>query len=141
MSEQERGSSIIVKILIAAVLMVMLAALPVSGQDRPHAKTSGMDALGEFLRGMKTLADVKKALPGGDPFLERVRTKYEIPERIDIFAPRGGSEVIVLAFDDVPVVAVEWKKAARVGAQAQDQVGIGQGQALHPVGVGDLDLR
>lgn len=71
-----------------------------------------MDALGEFLRGMKTLSGGEKALPGGDPFLERVRAKYEIPERIDIFAPRGGSEIIALVFDseNLPVVDGKWSE-------------------------------
>lgn len=80
--------------------------------EKPQTSSSAMDALGEFLRGMKTLSGGKKALPGGDPFLEKVRTKFEIPDRIEIFAPRGGSDIIVLVFDGehLPVVDGKWSE-------------------------------
>ena len=40
-----------------------------------------------------------RALPSGDPFLEKVRTRYEIPERIPILSPHGGSSIIAFIFD------------------------------------------
>jgi hypothetical protein len=98
--------------LIVLVLIVAAGVSPVAATDKPQTDGSAMDALGEFLRGMKMLSGGKKALPGGDPFLERVRTKYEIPDRIEIFAPRGGSEIIALVFDSegLPVVDGRWSE-------------------------------
>ncbi len=99
------------------MLIVMLAvfaagALPAPAMEKPQTDSSAMDALGEFLRGMKTLSAGKKVLPGGNPFLEKVRTKYEIPDRIEIVAPRGGIEIIALVFDSehLPVVDGKWSE-------------------------------
>jgi len=98
--------------LIVMLAIVATGALPVPAMERPQTDSSAMDALGAFLRGMKTLSGGKKALPGGNPFLEKVRTKYEIPDRIEIFAPRGGSEIIALVFDSehLPVVDGKWSE-------------------------------
>ena len=87
-------------------------ASPVPALEKAQADSSAMDALGEFLRGMKTLSGAKKLLPAGDPFLEKVRTKYEIPDRIDVFSPRGGSEIIAFVFDSehLPVVDGKWSE-------------------------------
>jgi len=93
-------------------MIIIVAASSVPAAEKPQTDGAAMDALGEFLRGMKTLSSGKKALPGGDPFLEKVRTKYEIPERIEIFAPRGGSEIVALVFDSehLPVVDGKWSE-------------------------------
>ncbi len=93
-------------------MIIVVAASSVLAAETPQTDGAVMDALGEFLRGIKTLSGGQKALPGGDPFLEKVRTKYEIPERIEIFAPRGGSEIIALVFDSehLPVVDGKWSE-------------------------------
>ena len=96
-------------------MIVLITVSPVAAIEKLETDGAAIDALGEFLRGMKTLAGGKKALPGGDPFLEKVRTKYEIPERIEIFAPHGGSEIIALVFDSehLPVVDGKWSEISR----------------------------
>ena len=93
-------------------MIVTVGALPAPAMEKQQADGSAMDALGEFLRGMKTLSGGKKALPPGDPFLEKVRRKSEIPDRIEIFAPRGGNEIIALVFDSehLPVVDGKWSE-------------------------------
>lgn len=94
------------------LVIVAAGAMQVPATERPETDGSAMDALGEFLRGMKTLSGGKKLLPAGDPFLEKVRTKYEIPDRIDVSSPRGGSEIIVFVFDSehLPVVDGKWSE-------------------------------
>ncbi len=78
--------------------------------QKAEAPGSAVDVLGEFLKGINTLSSGKKVLPSGDPFLEKIRTKYEIPERIQIIAPRGGSSVIAFIFDNeqLPVMKGSW---------------------------------
>ena len=91
------------------LVIVAAGAMQVPATERPETDGSAMDALGEFLRGMKTLSGGKKLLPAGDPFLEKVRTKYEIPDRIDVSSPRGGSEIIVFVFDSEHLPVVDGK--------------------------------
>lgn len=86
-------------------------ATSATATDRPLDNTAA-DVLGEFLRGMNALSGGKKALPAGDPFLENVRSRYEVPERIQVLAPRGGSEIIVMVFNSerLPVVQGKWSE-------------------------------
>lgn len=70
------------------------------------------DVLGEFLRGINALSAGEKALPAGDPFLENVRSKYEVPERIQVLTPHGGNEIIVMVYNSerLPVVQGKWRE-------------------------------
>lgn len=100
-----------------AVLTMMIhfvTVFPAGAADKPLANGSVMDAMGEFLRGMNALSDGKKALPGGDPLQDKLRTKYEIPDRIQILAPRGGGEIVAMVFNSerLPVIEGKWIEIA-----------------------------
>jgi len=110
------GGLTILHVLISmAIMIALITTAPAGAKENLQTGGASMDALGEFLLGMKTLAGGKKALPGGDPFLEKVRTTYEIPERIEIFSPHGGSEIVALVFDSehLPVVDGKWSEISR----------------------------
>jgi len=99
--------------LIAVATMISLALVsPLAATEKPQTNGAAIDALGEFLRGINKLAGAKKALPSGDPFLEKVRTKYEIPERIQVLTLRGGSDIIAMVFssEHLPVVEGKWSE-------------------------------
>lgn len=97
----------------AAMIFGLFLLIPCAGaQQKPEIHEAAIDGIGEFLRGINILAGGTKALHSGDPFLERVRTRYEIPERIPILSPHGGNSIIVFIFDDeqLPVVKSVWSQ-------------------------------
>lgn len=95
-----------------SILTALSLNCSVSGQEKTEKKNSSaaIDALGELLRGLNNLSGGKKVLPTGDPFLEKVRTRYEIPERVEIIAPHGGTTIIAFIYDNehLPVMAGIW---------------------------------
>lgn len=111
-SGKTNGMHIFRILFIHIGMMIMLVITPSMATDRPEVNNPAIDALGEFLRSMNTLAGGKKVLPEGDPFLERVRTKYEIPDRIQIYSPHGGNEIIAMIFNSehLPVVEGKWSE-------------------------------
>lgn len=103
-------------ILLAIIIYFSAACAAVAADNRPHTDNGAvMDVLGEFLRGINALSGGKKALPAGNPFLEEVRSKYEVPDRVQVLTPRGGSEIIVMVFDSehLPVVEGDWSELSQ----------------------------
>ena len=101
------------QLLPAAMIFGLYILIPCAGaQQKPEIPEAVIDGIGEFLRGINILAGGTKALPSGDPFLEKVRTRYEIPERIPILSPHGGNSIIVFIFDgeQLPVAKSVWSQ-------------------------------
>jgi hypothetical protein len=109
----QRKNIIAFRLFTAVLIIIVLAAsLPAIAQERKETKNGGaaIDALGELLRGLNNLSGGKKVLPEGDPFLEKVRTRYEVPERVQIIAPHSGAAIIAFVYDNerLPVMDEVW---------------------------------
>jgi hypothetical protein len=92
------------KKLFRSFLGGVAVALIISGpfaqaHEDPRGLGITMDAIGEFLRTINTLSGGTRTLPSGDPFVENIRARFEIPERIPIISPHGGNSIIVFVFD------------------------------------------
>lgn len=89
-------SSSITAVIIAGLFVFMPCA---RAEQKPHIPEAAMSAIGEFLKAINTLSGGTKVLPSGDPFLEKVRIRYEIPERVPVLSPRGGSAIVAFIYD------------------------------------------
>ncbi|MBP1749527.1 MAG: hypothetical protein H6Q52_2066 [Deltaproteobacteria bacterium] len=101
------------RLLSVAIIVGLFISTHYAGaQQKPEVPEPAIDAIGEFLRGINILSGGTRALPSGDPILERVRTRYEIPERTPILSPHGGSSVVAFIFDSekLPVTKGPWKE-------------------------------
>lgn len=89
------------KTILRSCLAGVVMALFISG-SLAEAQQQGitMDAIGEFLRAIGVLSGGTRALPSSDPLVENIRARFEIPERIPIVSPHGGSSIIAFVFDN-----------------------------------------
>ena len=109
---KERNMIFVRSIITALIVGLFISTPSVWAQQSLRVPEIAMDAIGEFLRGINILSGGIRALPSGDPFLEKVRTRYEIPERIPILSPHGGSSIIAFIFDSeqLPVIKGSWSE-------------------------------
>ena len=69
------------------------------GAEQSPFDSKALDAVKEFVRGINSLSSTKRTLPQGNAFVESVRTKYGIPERVPILAPHGGTEIALFIYN------------------------------------------
>jgi hypothetical protein len=104
---------IFVRSITTAIIFgcLVLAPFADAGQ-RPYIPDAATHAIGEFLKAINALSGGTKALPSGDPFLEKVRARYEIPERVPVLSPRGGNSVVTFIYDSeqIPVAENAWRE-------------------------------
>jgi hypothetical protein len=99
-------------VLVAACALALLGAgllvtRPAWAGGTPSRKTGGnaaldgavLESLAELLQGIRTLDGARPQLAHGDDFVESVRTRYGIPERIPVISPRGGTDYIIFAYN------------------------------------------
>ena len=77
----------------------VLMAIVISSSFAEAQQGIRMDAIGEFLQAINVLSGGTRALPSGDHFVENIRARFEIPERIPIVSPHGGNSVLAFVFD------------------------------------------
>ena len=96
--------------LAAVTVVFIISGSFTEAHEDPRGPGITMDAIGEFLRTINTLSGGTRTLPSGDPFVENIRARFEIPERIPIISPHGGSSIIVFVFDSerLPVGRGAW---------------------------------
>lgn len=109
-----RNSPMVRFLVVLTICSVFSTSFTVFAQEKKETENRGaaVDALGELLRGLNNLSEGKKVLPAGDPFLEKVRTRYEVPERVEIIAPHGGTTIIAFIYDNerLPVITGIWSE-------------------------------
>ena len=101
------------RLMVTSIIFgcLALASFAEAGQ-KPDIPDPATHAIGEFLKAINALSGGTKALPSGDPFLEKVRARYEIPERVPVLSPRGGSSIVTFIYDSeqLPVVENAWRE-------------------------------
>jgi hypothetical protein len=97
---KDKNMKKIVRSFLSAVTVVfILSGSLTEAHEDVQGRGITMDAIGEFLRTINVLSGGTRTLPSGDPFVENIRARFEIPERIPIFSPHGGDSIIVFVFD------------------------------------------
>ncbi|MBP1750721.1 MAG: hypothetical protein H6Q52_3260 [Deltaproteobacteria bacterium] len=99
--------------MMTAIIFGCLTLAPFAEAGRkPDIPDAATNAIGEFLKAINALSGGTKTLPSGDPFLEKVRARYEIPERVPVLSPRGGSSIVTFIYDSerLPVAENAWRE-------------------------------
>jgi hypothetical protein len=98
--KRENMKNIFRSFLAVATFALFTSASFTDAQQSLCTPGKTMDAIGEFLRSINTLSAGIRALPVEDPLVENIRARFEIPVRIPIISPRGGTSMIVFVFDN-----------------------------------------
>lgn len=104
---------ILFRSITTAIIVGLFVLIPCArAEQKPNIPEAAMGAIGEFLKAINVLAGGTKALPSGDPFVEKARIRYEIPERVPILSPHGGSSILIFVYDSerLPVAENTWSE-------------------------------
>jgi len=91
----------------AIIFAALLYPSPAPCQERQVVNPGVVDALGELIRDMNALKGSNKGLPKDDEYSEAMRSKYEIPSRVPVLAPRGGNEIVAFVFSSESLCMVQ----------------------------------
>lgn len=93
--------------LITGIAVGITLSVAGPGKSGDVVNPQIIEAMGELIRDVNSLNGGKKTLPKDNDFAEGVRNRFEIPQRVPVVAPRGGSEIITLVFNSESLCMVQ----------------------------------
>lgn len=111
--------------LVSAFMVVGLSMLApavlFAAESKPARQaalgTAVFDSLGEMIRSLNTLENMKPTLPAGDESAEVARDQHAIPDRVTIVSPHGGTDIAVFVYKHENAVPLaNGKRVAIIGA-------------------------